>query len=71
MSRKMFVKEIFKLAELGCKVNAINVKKYSMPVRRPKNIMMSTDKVAKIFNVEISNWKKSLQACIKNIEDKQ
>jgi len=66
-----FTKEIFKLAKVDCKVNSINTKQYPMPARRPKNIVMSKGKVAKIFNVEISNWKKSLQACIKNIEDKQ
>jgi dTDP-4-dehydrorhamnose reductase len=65
-----FTKEIFKIAELGCKINPITTQQYPVPAQRPKNTLMSKDKIIEKFEVKILDWKESLQACIKNIENK-
>jgi dTDP-4-dehydrorhamnose reductase len=65
-----FAKEIFKITEVDCKVNPITTGQYPTPAKRPRNTLMNQDKIVKSFSVEMHNWKKSLQVCIKNIEDK-
>ena len=65
-----FAKEIFKIAGVGCKVNPITTQQYPTPAQRPRNTLMSKDKIIEKFEVEILDWKESLQACIKNIEKK-
>ena len=65
-----FTKEIFKIAEVGCKINPITTHQYPTPAQRPKNTLMSKNKIIEKFEVEILDWKESLQACIKNIENK-
>lgn len=65
-----FTKEIFKIAELGCKINPITTQQYPVPAQRPKNTLMSKDKIIEKFEVKILDWKESLQECIKNIENK-
>ena len=59
-----FAKEIFKLAEIDCKVNPIATEQYPTPAKRPRNTLMSKDKIIEEFSVEILDWKKSLEACI-------
>ena len=63
-----FAKEIFRLSNINCKVKPITTKQYSTPANRPKNTVINKSKIAKSFNVKISDWRKSLQACIKNIK---
>ena len=65
-----FAKEIFKIAEVGCKVSPITTEQYPTPAKRPKNSLMNKDKIIEKFEVEILDWKKSLEACIKKIENK-
>lgn len=52
-----FAQEIFKLAEIDCKVNPINTKQYPTPARRPKNTLMDKNKIIKSFNIESNSWK--------------
>jgi len=59
-----FAKEIFKIAEINCKVNPITTQQYPTPARRPKNTLMSKDKIAEIFSVKIPDWKESLNTCM-------
>jgi len=59
-----FAKEIFKLAEIDCKVSPITTVQYPTPAKRPRNTLMSKDKIIEEFSVEILDWKKSLEACI-------
>ena len=60
-----FAKEIFKIAKVDCKVNPITTQQYPTPAQRPKNTLMSKDKIAEIFSVKTLNWKESLKTCIK------
>ena len=66
-----FTKEIFKIANVACKVKPIKTDQYPTPAKRPENTVMSKDKVVSVFGIVISDWTESIQACIKNIESKQ
>jgi dTDP-4-dehydrorhamnose reductase len=59
-----FTKEIFKLAKTDCKVIPITTEQYPTPAKRPRNTLMSKDKVIERFSLEILDWKNSLEACI-------
>ena len=59
-----FTKEIFKLAKIDCKVSPITTEQYPTPAKRPRNTLMSKDKIAETFSVGISDWKFSLVSCI-------
>ena len=59
-----FTKEIFKLAKIDCKVSPITTEQYPTPAKRPRNTLMSKDKIIEEFSVEILDWKKSLETCI-------
>jgi len=66
-----FAKEIFKLAEIDYKVNPIATKQYPTPAKRPRNTLMKKDKIITVFNIKISNWKSSLNTCMKILKEKQ
>jgi dTDP-4-dehydrorhamnose reductase len=66
-----FAKEIFKLAEIDCKVSPIPTQQYPTPAKRPRNTLMNKDKIVKVFNIKISNWKTSLNTCMKILKEKQ
>lgn len=66
-----FTREILKIAKVDCKVNPITTHQYQTLAQRPKNTVMSKDKIIEEFEVEILDWKESLQVCIKNIENKK
>jgi len=59
-----FAKEIFKLAEIDCKVSPITTQQYPTPAKRPRNTFMNRNKIVKVFNIKISNWKSSLNTCM-------
>jgi len=66
-----FAKEIFKLAEIDCKVNPITTQQYPSPAKRPRNTLMKKDKIVKEFNIKISNWKSSLNTCMTILKKQQ
>ncbi|WP_428087771.1 dTDP-4-dehydrorhamnose reductase [Candidatus Thioglobus sp.] len=66
-----FSKEIFKLAKIDCMVNAITTKQYPTPAKRPRNTLMNKDKIIKEFNMNIFNWKKSLNTCMAILKKQQ
>jgi len=59
-----FAKEIFKIAKVDCKVNPITTQQHPTPAKRPKNTLMSKDKIAETFNFKMVKWKKSLSDCL-------
>ena len=59
-----FAKEIFELSGIQCSVSPITTKQYPTPAKRPKNTLMSKDKITGTFSVNIHDWKKSLNNCI-------
>ncbi len=66
-----FAKEIFKISMIDCKVNPIATKQYPTPAKRPRNTIMKKDKIVTVFNIKISNWKSSLNTCMKILKEKQ
>jgi len=66
-----FAKEIFKLAEIDCKVSPITTQQYPTPAKRPRNTFMNKDKIVKVFNIKISNWKSSLNTCMTILKKQQ
>jgi len=57
-------KEIFKIEKIECEVNPISTQQYQTPAKRPRNTLMNKDKIVKVFNIKISNWKSSLKTCM-------
>jgi dTDP-4-dehydrorhamnose reductase len=66
-----FAKEIFKLAEIDCRVSPISIQQYPTPAKRPRNTFMNKDKIVKVFNIKISNWKSSLNTCMTILKKQQ
>ena len=66
-----FAKEIFKMAEVNCKVGPITTQQYPTPAKRPKNTLMNKDKIIKTFSMNIPNWKESLNICIAILRKQQ
>ena len=66
-----FAKEIFKLAEVDCKVSPITTEQYPMPARRPMNTIMDKNKITKAFSVDTPDWKKSLNTCMTILREQQ
>jgi len=66
-----FAKEIFKIAKVDCKVNPITTQQYPTPAKRPKNTLMSKDKIAEIFSVKIPDWKEPLDTCMTILKEQK
>ena len=58
---------IMDLAKLNCKVNPILTKDYSTLAKRPHYSVLNKEKIITDFNVDIPNWKESLQECINKL----
>ena len=57
-----FTKEIFKLAKIDCKVSPIATEQYLTPAKRPRNTLMSKNKIIKKLNIaECTSWNISLR----------
>jgi len=59
-----FAKEIFKIEKIDCEVNPVTSQQYPTPAKRPRNTIMKKDKIVTVFNIKISNWESSLNACM-------
>jgi len=66
-----FAKEIFKIEKIECKVNPVISQQYPTPAKRPRNTSMNKDKIVEVFNIKTSNWKSSLNTCMKILKQKQ
>ena len=66
-----FAKEIFKIEKIGCEVNPVSSQQYPTPAKRPRNTIMKKDKIVKVFNIKISNWKSSLNTCMTILKKQQ
>lgn len=66
-----FTKEIFKIEKIDCEVNSIATQHYPTPAKRPRNTLMNKDKIVKVFNIKISNWKSSLNTSMTILKKQQ
>jgi len=62
-----FAKKIFELANINCKIIPIKTKDFDSQAKRPLFSIMNKDKILNTFDLNISNWKESLNECIKEI----
>ncbi len=63
-----FASEIFKIANLSCKIIPIPSSEYPSLASRPINSRLSKSKIADTFQLQLKHWKKSLQKCIGEID---
>jgi len=49
----------------------ITTQQYPTPAKRPKNTLMSKDKIAEIFSVKIPDWKESLNTCMSILKEQK
>jgi dTDP-4-dehydrorhamnose reductase len=66
-----FAKEIFKIEKIECEVNPVTSQQYPTPAKRPRNTIMKKDKIVKVFNIKIYNWKSSLKTCMTLLKKQQ
>jgi dTDP-4-dehydrorhamnose reductase len=59
-----FAREVFKVAEIECKVKPMSTEQYPALANRPKNTVMNMDKIISNLNVPIFSWHDSLRACL-------
>jgi dTDP-4-dehydrorhamnose reductase len=59
-----FAKEIFKKAKIKCKVNSITTDEYPTSAKRPRDTTLDKSKIARMFNINILDWNRSLDSCI-------
>jgi len=62
-----FAKEIFKLANLKCKVINIRSGQYPVAANRPKNSTLNSTKIVTSFRINLKPWRESLERCLKNL----
>jgi dTDP-4-dehydrorhamnose reductase len=62
-----FAKEITNISGDKCTISPINSEDYPTTARRPRNTIMSKDKITKEFGLKIIFWKDSLKYCMKNL----
>ena len=62
-----FAKEIIKILGSNCILNSIKTEDYPTTANRPRNTVMSKDKISQEFGLKINFWKDSLKVCLKNI----
>ena len=58
---------IMDLAKLNCKVNPVLTKDYSTLAKRPHYSVLNKRKIITDFNIDIPNWKESLQECLNKL----
>jgi len=63
-----FALEIFRLANLDCKVTPISTDQYPTPAIRPKNTTLSKEKITSHFRLQIPSWQQSLKECLNEIK---
>jgi len=66
-----FTNEIFRIEKIECEVNPITSQQYPTPAKRPRNTLINMDKIVKVFNIKISNWKSSLNTCMTILKKQQ
>ena len=59
-----FAKAIMELGSIDCKVRPIETKDYPTPAKRPHYSVLNKSKIKTDFNIQIPNWRDSLDKCI-------
>jgi dTDP-4-dehydrorhamnose reductase len=64
-----FAKEIASQAGLNCAVNAITTEQYPTPAKRPRYSVLDKTKIQQAYNIQLKDWKSSLQNCLNKIKE--
>ena len=64
-----FTKEIFKIANIDCKVSPIITQQYPTPAKRPRNTLMNKEKIVRTFSMDTSSWKESLNTYMATLKE--
>jgi dTDP-4-dehydrorhamnose reductase len=63
-----FATEIKRLTASSCEIKPIPAAAYPTPAKRPVFSVLNKSKISETFGIELKNWKESLAACLKKIE---
>ena len=63
-----FAKAIMELGSIDCKIRPIETKDYSTPAKRPHYSVLNKSKIKTNFNIQIPNWRDSLNKCIEKLK---
>ncbi len=61
-----FAKAIVEMAGLKCKIYPIETSQYPTPAKRPSFSLLNKSKIKSVYNINIPDWKKSLEKWIKD-----
>ena len=64
-----FARSIRELYNLDCEIIGVSSKEFKTIAKRPKYSLLNKSKIKKTFNLEIPNYKQSLEDCIKIIKN--
>jgi len=64
-----FARLIKDLCNLDCEIIGVSSKDFKTIAKRPKYSLLDKTKIKKTFNLEIPNYKQSLEDCIKVIKN--
>ena len=64
-----FARSIRELYNLDCEIIGVSSNEYKTLAKRPQYSLLNKSKIKKIFNLEIPNYKQSLEDCIKVIKN--
>ena len=64
-----FARSIRDLYNLDCEIIGVSSKEFKTIAKRPKYSLLNKSKIKKTFNLEIPNYKQSLEDCIKVIKN--
>ena len=63
-----FSKAIMELGSIDCKIRPIETKDYPTPAKRPHYSVLNKSKIKTDFNIQIPNWRDSLDKCIEKLK---
>ena len=63
-----FASAIMELGSIDCKIRPIETKDYPTPAKRPHYSVLNKSKIKIDFNIQIPNWRDSLDKCIEKLK---
>jgi dTDP-4-dehydrorhamnose reductase len=61
------MKEVSGIADGWARVKPITSDQYPLPARRPAHPVASTDKIKRVFGIEMPRWEDQLRSCLRDI----